>query len=640
MKEIEMGTGKFNIHDSRDAHLQRIFALVKNSRDQTTVVENHQDNEYIAFTKLRGPDWYFVTVYPKALLAETAFDTAQFVLLAGFMALLIEVVLLFFILQQKITRPLKRLLIATKQVSEGEFNVQLDRDRTDELGRLATSFLQMAEQLQESFATLESRVTERTAALTQAKRTADAANQAKSEFLANMSHELRTPLNGILGYAQILARSSALPDQERHGVSIIHQCGVHLLHLINDVLDLAKIEARHLDLSPQALHLPGLLQGVVEICQIRAEQKGLDFRYELAATLSIGVEVDEKRLCQVLINLLDNAIKFTDQGSVSLRVELLSLEPDSTRLCFWVSDTGIGIAPEHFDQLFQAFEQVGEQRRQAEGTGLGLAISQQLVQLMGGHIQVKSQVGRGSEFWFAIELPLVLDWHQPQPLLAHHIVSYAGAPRQILVVDDRWENRAVLANLLAPLGFVITEAENGQAGLKQMRQQLPDLVITDLAMPIMDGIAMLQQLRRDPALKALKVIVSSASVSPTDQQISWEAGGDAFLGKPVQAEALWQLLAQQLQLTWIYAALPPTPLAEPALTALMIPPQEDLQLLLELTQKGRLQQLTALAVQMGQQDTRYHVFTQQVLRLAQQFQSEKIEQLIQPYLASSHPIQE
>ncbi len=642
MKEIEMGSGKFNINDSKDAHLQRIFELIKNSSNHAAVIENHQDDEYLACAKLRGPDWYFVTVYPKSLLAKAAFDTARFVLLAGFIALLIEIVLLFFVLQQKIARPLKRLLTATKQVSAGEFNVQLDRDRHDELGRLATSFMQMAEQLQESFATLESRVTERTAELAKAKQTADAANQAKSEFLANMSHELRTPLNGILGYAQILGRSPALPDPERHGVNIIYRCGTHLLSLINDVLDLAKIEARKLELSPQALRLPALLQGVAEICQVRAEQKGLDFYYEPEANLPISVVADEKRLRQVLINLLGNAIKFTDKGSVTLRVEQSSADSNSTWLRFWVSDTGVGIAPEQLNPLFQAFEQVGDKSRQAEGTGLGLAISQQIVQLMGGQIHVKSQLGGGSEFSFAVKLPLALDGTQQPPLLtnANRIKGYAGAPRQILVVDDRWENRAVLANLLAPLGFVITEAENGQVGLDQMRQQLPDLVITDVAMPGMDGIVMLQQLRQDATLQALKVLVSSASVTQTDQQKSREAGGDDFLSKPVQAEELFPLLAHHLQLTWVYAETPPDKPSEPVLTELIPPSLEDLQRLLELTQKGRLKQVMILAEEIGQRDDRYQAFTQQILRFAKNFQSEKIEELIQPYLPSTPVILE
>jgi CheY-like chemotaxis protein len=293
-----------------------------------------------------------------------------------------------------------------------------------------------------------------------------------------------------LGYAQILERSKVLPEEERHGVKIIHQCGSHLLSLINDVLDISKIEARKLELTPQSIYLPALLQGVVEISQIRAQQKNITFYYEPDANLPSGVITDEKRLRQVLINLLGNAIKFTDKGSVTFQIRQLELNHhqfSSASLRFLVKDTGVGISNEDIQKLFQAFEQVGEHQRQAEGTGLGLAISQQIVQFMGGKIQVQSQLGIGSEFYFDLELPLVTDWIQQQTSVTERIIGYVGAQRRILVVDDRWENRSVIVNLLAPLGFVVIEAIDGQDGLDKMRAQLPDLVITDLSMPIMNG---------------------------------------------------------------------------------------------------------------------------------------------------------
>ncbi|BAY28179.1 two-component hybrid sensor and regulator [Nostoc carneum NIES-2107] len=465
-----------------------------------------------------------------------------------------------------------------------------------------------------------------------AKDIADSANNAKSEFLANMSHELRTPLNGILGYAQILGRSKALPEKERQGVNIIHQCGTHLLTLINDILDLSKIEARKLELAPQAFHLPSFLQGVVEICQIRAQQKGIEFHYEPDTDLPLGISADEKRLRQVLINLLGNGIKFTDRGSVTLQVHRIGQDADnSTKLRFTIVDTGVGIATADINKLFQTFEQVGDQKRKVEGTGLGLAISQQLVKLMGGQIKVKSQLDVGSEFSFEIVLPLASDWNQQQTASIGKIIGYEGRQMHILVVDDRWENRAVLMNLLEPLGFMITEAEHGQAGLEQLQHNLPDLVVTDLVMPVMDGFELLRRIREQEKLRSLKILVSSASVAQIDQQMSIDAGGDDFLAKPVQVNDLFRLLEKHLQLTWKTEDTPNQSVDEQQPTELISPPLEDLQAWLELVQEGRLKKLIAAAEQLEQQSHQYKPFTQKIIQLAKQFQSEQLEQFIQQY---------
>jgi signal transduction histidine kinase/DNA-binding response OmpR family regulator len=629
---------------------QQLEFKIENQR-QFVQVSSYKDG--------RGIDWWVVVVMPENdMMAAINAKTRTTILLC--LAALAGSILLGLYTSRWIARPILKLSHASEAIAAGQLDQQVSVPIVNELGRLAQSFNGMAQQLRESFQTiaqnnqtlaqtnelLEQRVEERTQELKAAKLVADSANQAKSEFLANMSHELRTPLNGILGYAQILGRSKALPDKERHGVNIIYQCGSHLLTLINDVLDLAKIEARKLDLVAQAIHLPSVLQGVVEICRIRAEQKGIQFHYQPAANLPMGITTDEKRLCQVLINLLGNAIKFTDRGSVTLQVETIEThtgkhigtQGDRVSLRFTVADTGVGITPEDVNKLFQVFEQVGDQQRKTEGTGLGLAISQQIVQLMGGQIQVKSQPQVGSDFFFDITVPLAHNWNQQQTTAVGNVIGYEGETRHILIVDDHWENRAVLVNLLEPLGFEVTEAEDGQAGLMQMRQRRPDLVITDLVMPVMDGFAMLRELREDEQLRSLKVIVSSASVAQLDQQMSLEAGGDDFLAKPVKVADLFQQLEQHLSLTWKTEEKPEVSTTDEVLitdqtsTELTPPPIAELQTWLDLAQSGRLKKLIELADQLAEQNSTYRPFVQQVIQLAQKFQSEQLEDLIQQFL--------
>ncbi|MBF1999397.1 MAG: response regulator [Synechococcales cyanobacterium M58_A2018_015] len=500
--------------------------------------------------------------------------------------------------------------------------------------------------LQDLNQSLELRIEQRTQELRLAKDLAHQANQAKSEFLANMSHELRTPLNGILGYAQILGRSKTLSEKDLDGVRVIHQCASHLLSLINDILDLAKIEARKLQLCETSLHLPSFLQGVVEICKIKADQKGIAFFYQPSPQLPTGIEIDERRLRQVLINLLGNAIKFTEQGSVTLRVDVVECAEQQVSLRFEIIDTGIGIAPSDLSRLFEAFEQVSGQR-QTEGTGLGLTISQQIVQLMGSTIHVNSQLGEGSQFSFTLSVPLVQDWVSRTIAQVHsaRIVGYSGPRRTILIVDDRWENRAVLHHFLEPLGFSILEATHGQAGLEILYRDAPDLLITDLVMPVMDGLELLQHIRQSPALRTQKVIVSSASVSHRDQQTALEAGGDAFLAKPVDFQILLDLLAEHLNLTWCYEAHadshPSDALADSAgelatpPEAIVVPPVAELLMLLNLVECGRLKQFRRRLETLSAQNQSYRDFTLPLLSLEKQFQVDAIEALLKEYLEKS-----
>jgi len=645
MEQIQERDGRLTVWELGDQHLQRIFNIVRSSKPEEAVFHNPTDREYLAVAQLNGSHWYLISVYPESLLHKQAVWMTQFIFAIGVTSLLLEIILIFLVLRQKITIPLKNLLAATQKISAGNFDVNLDTQRQDELGQLAVSFNNMVERLQDAFATLEKRVEKRTAELAVAKDKADRANQAKSEFLANMSHELRTPLNGILGYAQILQRSSDLNSQ-RQGVDIIQKCGSHLLTLINDILDLSKIEAHRFELLLGDFHFPSFLTGIVELCQINARQKGLAFEYQPTSSLPTAVRADEKRLRQVLINLLGNAVKYTQRGIVTFQVGVISQFPregeerDSARVRFLVKDTGIGMDSEQITQIFHPFERVEDASQMSEGTGLGLAIGQQIVKLMDSQIQVKSEPGKGSTFWFDVDLLLNRDWIANESTPYRPIVGYRGSPRKILLVDDKWENRTVIVNVLDPLGFETIEAKDGQEALAQAVAENPDLIITDLVMPQLDGFEMVRRLRQMPEFKNVPIIVSSASVFDLDRHRSLEAGGNEFVSKPVHIEELLDKIQSLLKLEWVYAerqedAKPTVGLdisSDP--DVIVLPTVDELDVLLDLARRGSLRKLRNRANELVSIDPRYEPFARTLDELAKGFQERALLELLEHYRSS------
>jgi signal transduction histidine kinase/DNA-binding response OmpR family regulator len=600
---------------------------------------------YAPITDLLGRvNGFLVVELDATYLVRREISVAALALITFLAVLLLTLVVVRWLSRSLIVLPVLQLNTAAKQLATGNWNATLPNARTDELGELAASFNSMATQLQTSFATLEQKVEERTLELAEAKEKADTANQAKSEFLANMSHELRTPLNGILGYAQILQNGEPLTERGKKGMDIISQCGNHLLNLINDVLDLAKIEARKMELYPSDVYFPAFIEGIAEMMRVRASQKGIPFTYEPDSDLPTGITVDEKRLRQVLINLLGNAIKFTEQGGVTFRVKTHKLETITYQIRFEVEDTGVGISPSGLKKIFQPFEQVGDVKKQAEGTGLGLAISQQIVSLMGNTINVESQIGKGSTFWFEVKLPEAKEWAASlRTTQKGKIVGFKGSQRLLLVVDDRWENRSVLVSLLEPLGFAVIDASNGREGLAKANEIRPDLIITDLMMPEMNGYEMLQQLRQIPQLKNIPAIASSASVFESNQNESITAGADAFLPKPVEAQALLKLLEKYLNLEWIYEenslALEPMTVNSQEMSSstpkeIVAPTDEVLAQLHTLALQGRLMAMEQQLKTLEKADEKYQPFIQEVRQYADNFQTEKIRTFLEQYLAN------
>jgi signal transduction histidine kinase/CheY-like chemotaxis protein len=393
---------------------------------------------------------------------------------------------------------------------------------------------------------LEAIVAERTRDLGAARDQAEAASRAKSAFLAAMSHELRTPLNGVIGYAQLLQNDSRLASDQRERLRIVHQSGEHLLRMINDVLDLAKIEAGKLELRPSPFALGELIGDVATAHAPAAAAKRLSFQVELAADLPAWVEGDAQKLRQILDNLLGNAVKFTTRGGVTLRVK-----PAAAVISFAIADTGPGIASADRERLFQPFEQARAARPAAPGTGLGLAISRALVERMGGTLALESEPEAGSTFSFALALPAITT---PAVVTARSAVTgYDGPRRRILIVDDHAVNRRLLAELLTPLGFACGEFSSGEsafAGIAAGTEPWPDLAIVDLRMAGLDGLEVTRRLRALPGGSKLRVLLTSASVISFKSAEARAAGCDDFLPKPFHTAELVAKLGALLALPW------------------------------------------------------------------------------------------
>ncbi|HEY9668568.1 MAG TPA: PAS domain S-box protein, partial [Coleofasciculaceae cyanobacterium] len=538
--------------------------------------------------------------------------------------------------------------------------------------------------------------------LKEAKVAAEAANRSKSEFLANMSHELRTPLNGILGYTQILKRESNVSAKQQEQLSVIQQCGEHLLTLLNDILDLSKIEARKMELYLSDFQFPHFLASIVKMVRIHAEQKNISFRYELLSELPNVVKGDEKRLRQVLINLLGNAVKFTDKGGVTFKVGYVRSQESeenpspitddplpSCKMRFVIEDTGIGMPSDRLSEIFLPFHQIGDPRRRVEGTGLGLAISKKLVQLMGSELHVESRLAQGSIFWLDLDLPAVPEEIELTEAGEGRILGLKEKKYKVLVVDDKWENRSVLVNLLSPLGFEVVEAIDGQECLDQALEQKPDVVLLDMVMPEMDGFETVKRLRQLPSLNEVVVIATSASTFPDDRQKCLAVGCNGFVPKPVKAQKLLEQLRKHLGLEWVYAdkeigesATGDTTLnaiasadhqgfsksrgvgrrqdetqtwlyasdfskhyilpngvtstnANGLQTTLVAPPPEELTTLHELAMMGDIRGIQEHANRFEQLDERFVPFARQLRQLANGFQEKQILEFVRKYMVGN-----
>ncbi|MEM9539241.1 MAG: ammonium transporter [Cyanobacteria bacterium P01_E01_bin.42] len=456
------------------------------------------------------------------------------------------------------------------QAKTQNLSLRVPVDPFTEIGHIATRYNQVIDALEISAAKLHDNNLE----LLRAKEKAEVANQAKSVFLANMSHELRTPLNAVLGFSQLMMRSPTLSKEQRENTSVIQKSGEYLLTLINNILDLSKIEAGEMSLNTRSFDLHILLNEVEDLLKLKAENKGLQLLFDRGDRLPQYIETDDTKLRQVLINLINNGIKFTDSGGVSVLAALEGKnfiesptskneahQEENITIIFEIRDTGVGIPEAEIDRIFEAFSQTEAGKQSQEGTGLGLPISRKFIHLLGGDIEVKSQLGQGTVFRFEIQAKSA-DPSEIQKIddRQRAIALKPGQPRyKILIVDDRPINRLLLVKLLRPLGFEVKEAGNGQEAIDIWDEWNPHLIWMDMRMPVMDGYEATQQIKGTTKGNATAIIALTASVLEEEKAVILSAGCDGFVRKPFRESVIFETMAKHLGVEYIYEGNTETP---------------------------------------------------------------------------------
>ena len=651
-------TSKLSMTEERNAFVFYAPVFTEKSQDDLDILGGTDNGK-----KVKETIGWIRIGFSKASLHENGLRIVTHGIALAFSFALLSCIAAFFLMGVA-TRPLRQIVKMADGISHGDFNREFKIDQHDEVGSLAKSFSAMrdtirkvlqetdglivavqeghldsrsdAGQFEGEWRNLVEGVNELAGAFAQgvkelesAKEAAETADRAKSRFLSSMSHELRTPLNAILGYAQILKSQENLTGTQRQQMEIMRSSGEHLLTLINDILDVGKIEAQKMDIEDVPFDLPALMRQALDLTRLNAEEKELSFLYEEQTPLPPYVHGDERKLRQILLNLLSNAVKYTRRGSVTLCVAY-DHERGGLFRCE-VVDTGVGIPAGNLETIFEPFTQLAGDGRQRQGTGLGLNITRRLLELMHGTLAVESEVGKGSLFRMELALPPVSDPERALEKTEVLVTGYRGERKRILVVDDNVGNTSMLVSLLEPLGFRIDTASNGEEALGMARERLPDLVLMDLVMPVMDGLTSVRLMRADPRLDRTGIIGASASVTDSSHKNDFINICDDFVIKPIRIDLLLRKIGSRMGLEWETKEV--VTAARERYSALdngdmPAPPLSELDALLDLALMGDMLGVERWATALEETDARYGAFAGRLKELAGGFKTKAVLALV------------